>query len=141
MSKHKTAKSSAPAAEPTKPDALESEELVSTPALDDESLDSDIPPTEGEEFSTDAVGTEAPPPVDAEPSLGDPPVEGPTDVIPTRKQKAGRQVYMIWPHGSLRRNGVTYAPGDRIELNAEQAKGIECLIPAKPADEADTNEE
>jgi hypothetical protein len=37
------------------------------------------------------------------------------------------RTYRVWAHGSFRRNGKRYAPGDTLELRDDDAAQIPCL--------------
>lgn len=51
------------------------------------------------------------------------------DAQPKRRGgHAGKAPYTVWEHGSLQCNGVLYAPGESVDLTADQAEAIgECV--------------
>lgn len=192
MSKKKPAKASGstppPASEAETETELTNDELEgdmpSTPALDDESLDSEAPPALGDELGVtgenpsldDAPSTEEQPPASEEtfppdaPNADEPevptlkewtdagyeeanyyhrfgknptPNTKPAEAIPSRASRRGKKAFVVWPHGSLARDGVLHEPGSILMLSEQEAAGIPCVSPAEPElddDDADDEE-
>lgn len=51
-------------------------------------------------------------------------VASPAKPAPASAAAPGKRRYRIWQQGTLERDGVTYRPGETIELSEEQAASI-----------------
>lgn len=38
------------------------------------------------------------------------------------------QIYRVWEHGTLQRDGKVHQPGDELVLRPSEAEGIPCLV-------------
>ena len=108
------------------PIAAERDAIPTTPALDDESLDDEQLEAvvgEGAAVGAFAFVPEHNPVPEPEPAL----------TLPTRSAVKAKGLhekakYVVWVHGALQLNGVTYTPGEFVSLTTAQAESIgECV--------------
>lgn len=51
-----------------------------------------------------------------------------TEPPPPATSLNAKRTYRVWPHGDLQRDGVTYKAGETLELPADVAATIPCLV-------------